>query len=103
GQGIGPAPEPSLGTHFFQDLIEQQIYPLAIYLNDEQSIFNREFFESTPNRLEEWLTVDERIRNSLRVIHVSDFRPNSHLRIVMSDEKSRAVAYLERDEDAEEF
>ena len=30
GPGIGPAPEPSLGTHFFQDLLEQQIYPLAI-------------------------------------------------------------------------
>ncbi len=27
GEGIGPAPEPSLGTHFFQDLLEGQIFP----------------------------------------------------------------------------
>ena len=27
GEGIGPAPEPSFGTHFFQDLVESNIYP----------------------------------------------------------------------------
>jgi hypothetical protein len=95
GSGIGPAPEPSLGTHFFQDLLEQQIYPLAIYLDDPQSIFNRNFFDGVPNRVDEWTTVDEKIRNSLRVLKVSDFRPSSFLRIIMSDEKSRAVAFLE--------
>jgi len=97
GAGIGPAPEPSLGTHFFQDLLEQQIFPLAIYLDDEQSVFNRAFFDQTPNRAEEWTQVDEKIRASLRLIKVSDFRAKHHLRIVMSDEKSRAVAYLEQD------
>lgn len=97
GQGIGPAPEPSLGTHFFQDLLEQQIYPLAIYLDDEQSVFNRDFFEQTPNRASEWTTVEDKIRDSLRLIQVSDFRPGYTMRIVMSDEKSRAVAFLEEE------
>jgi len=32
GEGFGLPPEPSLGTHFFQDLLESQIYPLAIQL-----------------------------------------------------------------------
>lgn len=100
GPGVGPAPEPSLGTHFFQDLIEQQIYPLAIMLEDEQSVFNRDFFERTPNCVDDWIQVDEKILNSLRVIRVSDFRPGAFLRIVMSDEKSRAVAYLEGPDDA---
>jgi hypothetical protein len=99
GSGIGPAPEPSLGTHFFQDLLEQQIYPLAIYLDDEQSIFNQAFFEQTPNRVEEWINLDEPIKASLRLIKVSDFRKEHHLRIVMSDEKSRAVAFLEKGEE----
>ena len=27
----GITPEPSYGTHFFQDLVESQIYPLAVY------------------------------------------------------------------------
>lgn len=97
GAGIGPAPEPSLGTHFFQDLLEEQIYPLAIYLDDDQSIFNRAFFEQTPNRIAEWMAPDEILRDSLRLIRVSDFRAGHHIRIVMSDEKSRAVAFLEAD------
>jgi hypothetical protein len=97
GPGIGPAPEPSLGTHFFQDLIEQQIFPLAIVLGDEQSVFNRAFFDGAPDRSGEWVQVDERIAASLRLIKVSDFRPGAFLRIVMSDEKSRAVAYLEEE------
>ena len=102
GRGIGPAPEPSLGTHFFQDLLEQQIYPLAIVLDDEQSIFNRDFFETAPNRAEDWTSIDDKIKDSIRLIRVSDFRPGYHLRLVMSDEKSRAVAYLESDEETEE-
>ena len=44
GEGVGTAPEPSFGTHFFQDLMEAQIYPLAVYLDDEDAIFNRNSF-----------------------------------------------------------
>jgi len=34
------SPNPS-GAHFFQDLMEARIYPLAIYLNDRDVVFNR--------------------------------------------------------------
>lgn len=95
GKGIGPEPEPSLGTHFFQDLLEEQIYPLAVQLDDEESSFNITFFENTPNRVEEWTAIDEKIKDSIRLIKVSDYRPGAHIRIVMSDEQSKAVAFLE--------
>ncbi len=98
GQNIGLPPEPSLGTHFFQDLLESQIYPLAIYLDDEQNIFSREFFYETPNRLQEWITISDEICSSLRLIRVSDFRAEHCLQIVMSDEKSEAVAFLKKSE-----
>jgi hypothetical protein len=98
GYGVGSAPpEPSLGTHFFQDLIEAQIYPLAIYLDDATNVFSRPFFDETPNRVEEQIQIEERLLPALRLIQVADFRPGTHLRIVMSDEKSQAVAYLEAD------
>ena len=47
GKNIGHAPEPSLGTHFFQDLLEAQIYPLAIMLDDEQNSFSIHIFLSS--------------------------------------------------------
>jgi hypothetical protein len=94
GEGVGAAPEPSLGTHFFQDLIEAEIYPLAIYLDDEGVIFNRAFFYQTPNHLFDFLPEDENLIEALRVIKVEDYRPNHVMNLVMDSERGQAIAYL---------
>jgi hypothetical protein len=98
GKGIGPAPEPSFGTHFFQDLVESNIYPLGIYLQDEGAVFNREFFYDTPNSLSRYLSLEPGLAHCLRLIDVSSFRPGHHLDLVMDDEQGRAVAFLSPDE-----
>lgn len=97
GQGIGTAPEPSFGTHFFQDLVEANIYPLAIYLDDEDAIFNRDFFYNTPNHLAQIAPQEASRAHTLRLIRVSDFRPGRLLDLVMDDDQGRAVAFLARD------
>jgi hypothetical protein len=94
GTGIGPAPEPSLGTHFFQDLMEAQIYPLAINLDDAESLFNRDFFYKTTNSVCDWIPCDDRLLSCIRLIDVGAYRPGHHLEIVMDDEKGVAVAFL---------
>ena len=68
GELIGSAPDASFGTHFFQDLVESNIYPLAIYLDDEETVFNRAFFYQTPNRLLDFLPGETSIANCLRLI-----------------------------------
>jgi hypothetical protein len=85
-----------LGTHFFQDLLESQIYPLAISLDDEQSVFNRDFFYNLPNHLAEWIPAPAgtEMQPSLRLIRVSDYRPGYYLRVLMNEEKSLAQAYM---------
>ena len=97
GEGYGLPPEPSLGTHFFQDLLESQIYPLALQLDDPRTRFNNKFFESTPNRLEEWLPKGAHFASTLKVIRVKDYDPNAYIRIVMNDEIGKAVAFLQRE------
>ena len=97
GQGIGSAPEPSFGTHFFQDLMEAQIYPLAIYLDDDDVIFSREFFYGAPNRLVKWVPADETLLETLRLLAVEDFRAGHHLNLIMDDDQGRAVAFLQPD------
>jgi hypothetical protein len=97
GKGVGPAPEPSLGTHFFQDLMEAQIYPLAVNLDDPETVFNHDFFYNTPNCLEEWTTGEDRLVSSIRLLHVAAFQPGQHLELVMDDEKGTAVAFLSPD------
>jgi hypothetical protein len=99
GEGVGPAPEPSFGTHFFQDLIESQIYPLAIFLDKEDVIFRRDFFYHTPNHLDRVLPKEGNFADSLRLIKVGDYRPGYHIDLTMDDGAGRAVAYLVQDKE----
>lgn len=96
GQGIGHAPEASFGTHFFQDLVESNIFPLAIYFDDEDVLFDRDFFYQSPNHTRKFLPADQNLPDCLRLIRVSDYRAGCHLELVMDDEQGRSVAYVEQ-------
>jgi hypothetical protein len=100
GKGIGPALDPSLGTHFFQDLMEANIYPVAINLEDKGSSFNRQFFNESPNRIGDYLETNPGIQECMRLIDVSDYAPGCHLDLVMDDEKGQAIAFCVPDEPA---
>jgi hypothetical protein len=94
GHAIGPSPEPSLGTHFFHDLMEAQIYPIAIDLDDETNQINQIFFRDTPNRVQEWIQVDDPLASVLRLLAVKDFRLKHHIELIMNDEKGHTIAFL---------
>jgi len=94
GEHFGLPPEPSLGTHFFQDLMESQIYPLAIPLDEGQNMINEEFFENSPNKIDDFIELEADIKDALRLIQVSDFRSDHQIRILMNDDESRAIGYL---------
>jgi hypothetical protein len=98
GEGIGPTPEPSLGTHFFQDLMEAEIYPLAICFGRPDVVFNKDFFYNTPNRLAKLIPEEGLPTDCLRVIEVASYKPGHHLELAMDDEKGKAVAFLSPDE-----
>lgn len=95
GQGVGTGlvPEPSLGTHFFQDLLEAQIYPLALYLEDSGSQFKRSFFYDTPNRLGELVPGSEAYAKVLRVLHVPS-ACGGCMKIIMNEDRSTAIAFV---------
>jgi hypothetical protein len=97
GQSVGTSPEPSFGTHFFQDLMEAKIYPLAVYLDDRDAVFAHDFFYSTPNRVGQWISADETTCACLHLIAVNDYRPGHYLTLVMDDDDGRAVCFLEKD------
>lgn len=97
GKDCGLPPEPSLGTHFFQDLLESQIYPLALQLDDPRTQFNEEFFVKTPNHLKEWIEVNPLMEGCLKIIRVSDYGPGAWMKVIMNDEIGKAVAYLTRE------
>jgi hypothetical protein len=91
------APEPSFGTHFFQDLVEADIYPLAIYLDDSDVQFNRPFFYDTPNLLAKFLPGENDYSDTIHLIEVASFRKGCHLELIMDDDKGKALAFLVSD------
>jgi hypothetical protein len=99
GESVGTSPEPSFGTHFFQDLMEAHIYPLAVFLDDKDVLFNQDFFYKTPNRVQDFISVNKRLIQTLRLLAVMDFRPDHHMDLVMDGQKGRAVAYLVPDDE----
>jgi hypothetical protein len=94
GEGIGPDPEPSLGTHFFQDLMEAQIYPLVVRVDDQTAKFNRDFFYNTPNSVSDWIDLAPPLEACLHLVDVAKFRPDHHLELIMDDIKGQAIAFL---------
>jgi hypothetical protein len=95
GSEVGTDPEPSFGTHFFQDLMEAHIFPLAVNLDDKDAVFNRKFFFETPNRLDEWRHAPNgEACRALKLIKVEDFRPGSFINLIMDDDEGRAAAFL---------
>jgi hypothetical protein len=96
GQGVGPDLEPSFGTHFFQDLMESHVFPLALTLGESGTAFNRDFFYKPPNHLTDFIpTADKILLKSLRLIKVEDARVGHSMSLVMDDEKSKAIAFLQ--------
>jgi hypothetical protein len=85
------APEPSYGTHFFQDLVETGIYPLAVALENSGDEFNREFFDSSANVLLRLLPDEGKWEDLVCVIELPD---DLRAELVMNGEASKAIAYL---------
>jgi hypothetical protein len=99
GKEIGPEPEPSFGTHFFQDLVEAQIFPIAIYLEDEDVVFNRDFFYNAPNQLSVIAPKETSLESCLRLIETATFQGGYALELIMDSEKSQVISFLKYRDD----
>ena len=96
GQEVGTSPDPSFGTHFFQDMMEAHIFPLAVNLDEDSAVFRKEFFYDTPNSLKKWIpTADKLLIDTLKIIAVEDYKPDCTLTLAMDDEQSKAICYIQ--------
>lgn len=88
------SPEPSYGTHFFQDLIEANIFPLAISIDDAQAEFNQQFFDESKNILADILPEDASWSEHVRVLDIPAITDGELLELVMNGDAGEAIAYL---------
>ncbi len=88
------APEVSYGTHFFQDLVESQIYPMPLYLGDPATMFNRRLLDEAPNLLAELLPEDAALSQYVKVIDVPAIADGRHVDLLMDSIEDKGLAYL---------
>jgi len=66
-EGGNLMPELSFGTHFFQDLVETDIFYVAVFPKEQNTIFNHGRLTQMPNRLTELLPDSSKYANAVRV------------------------------------
>ena len=91
----GYLPEVSLGTHFFQDLVESNIHYLPLYPDEKGNQFNEGFFTGSPNALATVLPDDADLAEEVKLIHIPAVASGRTLTIAMDGQSDKALAYLE--------
>lgn len=88
----GFSSEPSYGTHFFQDLVEAQIYPLAVYPGELGDHLNWDFIRQSENQMLKFFPEQTKASRCIKVIHIPTERLDHHLEIIMDGQS--ALGYL---------
>ncbi|NLM76949.1 MAG: pyruvate, phosphate dikinase [Ruminococcaceae bacterium] len=89
-------PELSFGTHFFQDLVEENIKYLPLYPDETQVLFNQSFFSSTSNRLAEMLPEYADLAPVIKLIQVDKEYQDQEVCVLMNGDLEKAMAFLTR-------
>ena len=91
----GLVPDISLGTHFFNDLVEMDMLYLAVSPGKEGHVCNETLITQLPNRLAELLPASAALIDVIRVVDASQLPPGNLLYLNVDSMKQRALCYLE--------
>jgi hypothetical protein len=89
----GLVPDVSLGTHFFNDLVETNMLYMALYPEREGNLFNEPVLKRFPNRLTAILPDASLWKEAVYVIDTPDPDANLTLYLNVDAMKQRAVCF----------
>jgi pyruvate,water dikinase len=87
-------PEPSYGTHFFQDLVEARIYYLPLYPEEEGIVFNEPFLHDSENLLPDFLPGHADLAGAVKVIDIEKATGGLRMCVAMNADEDRALAFF---------
>lgn len=70
-EGANLMPDLSFGTHFFQDLVEGDIFYIALFPKNEEVMFNRKLFSQMPNKLTDFAPQSAKYANVVKVYEIA--------------------------------
>ncbi len=84
-------PDVSLGTHFFNDIVEMDILYLALFPQRQENYWNQSFFEQSPNQLSTLMPEAEDWSHVIRVIDIKPPSFNEESIQLLSDNLAQRV------------
>ncbi len=90
----GYTPEVSFGTHFFNDLVEAQIAPVAIFPDQADTTFNEEFFTGAPNQLTALAPEFDAYQSVVHIVHVPSASQGRLLHVYQNNETQEGIGFL---------
>lgn len=91
-------PDVSLGTHFFNEIVEFKMLYLALFPHRGENVMNRQFLEGMPNKLAELSPQDTRWAEAVWVIDTADLQPGRVVYLNANALRQRALCYLADEE-----
>jgi pyruvate, water dikinase len=94
----GLVPDVSLGTHFFNDLVEMQVLYLALIPGKEGSRVNANLIEQAPNQLSRLIPEEAVWAEAVRVIDPAGIPGGRALRLHADALRQSAICYFDPDQ-----
>jgi hypothetical protein len=91
----GLIPDVSLGTHFFNDLVEMDMLYLAVSPGREGHALNEAFMRRQPNQLAQLLPAAAPLADALRVIDSGSLEGGGVIQLNVDSMKQRGLCYWE--------
>jgi pyruvate,water dikinase len=91
----GLVPDVSLGTHFFNDLVEMEVLYLALIPGKEGNRVNANLIERAPNHLPRLIPAEAAWAQAVRVIDPADIPGGRVLRLHADALRQSAICYFE--------
>ncbi len=84
-------PDLSFGSHFFQDLVEADIFYCALFPENKSCLLNRGWLETLPNALEGLMPASSGFKRVVKVFHL----PDAGLRLMADVVSQRLLCFRE--------
>lgn len=87
-------PDLSLGTHYFNDMVEMDMLYLGFSPNAEGNVLNEQILQAMPNRMGEMAPETGNPANAIRIVSSADLGEGAGMRLHADAIKQVAVLYL---------
>ncbi len=88
-------PDISLGTHFFNDLVEVDMLYFAVFPEKKDSAINRCFFNNTKNKLDSLIPVEKLLSQAVKVIDSDSIEAGRPICLNADVLEQKAICYLD--------